>query len=146
MGASKICTSSFGSKQEQEEAERFFNRFVGTYTFYESKYEERYGVLSDGRVVTDGSSGKEYCGEMEIINDNAFVIRPVKRVTYYVGPVEAYVQRNGNEANVWRGTPYVDNLVFEITTNRAYVGYSSYQNRDIAEAEYLKFRHSSSLF
>ena len=148
----RIAAEERARKEEQEESERFFNRFVGTYTFYESKYEQRYGVLSDGRIVVghvgivDGKIRKEYCGEIDIISDDAFVIRPAKRVTYYVGPVDYHVQRDRKEVWVGRSTPYIENLVFEISTNRAYMGYSSYQNRDVAEAEYLKFRHSSSLF
>lgn len=133
-------------KQKQEEVDRLYNKFVGTYSFYESKYDERYGVLSDGRVIHNVGYGKEYCGSITIISDNAFMIRPTKSYTYSVGPIDAYAQRNGREVNVHRGSSYIEYLVFEITTNRAYESASGYRNRDIAEAPYVKFTHSSSVF
>lgn len=132
--------------RKQEEIDRLFNRFVGTYTFYESKYDERYGVLSDGRVIHNVGYGKEYCGTITIISDNAFMIRPARSYSYSVGPIDAYAQRNGKEVNVHRSSPYIDYLVFEITTDRAYESISGYRNRDIAEAPYIKFHHTSSVF
>lgn len=138
-------SSEYNSYQEEKPQVNPIEHFARRYIFSDDGIGVE--VLSDGRVlqishiIATGEETKKYIGNISIISDNAFV---VKGEVFFPGNTPIYVMRNGSEhGGTWTakfGNDYYG-VVFDISERRIYLGSrNAYENRDISEAEYIKYR------
>lgn len=143
-----------GNNSESKSANNInLEKFIGTYRL---DYYENDGtlwncpliiVLEDGRLIhvsetLGGDKVVEHIGNIVPISENAFRIKAV--CEHFYAHTFFYSTANNTTFKGMKKFHNAREAVFDIKENRLYSYIDEYNNRDIADAEYIKFKHTSS--